>query len=395
MNRHRKLMKLKHAAMFATAWAVVAGALVYFTTPTAKPAPQERDFPAVSSLIPVRLTEPSSPFFTQQLVKDETGKVVQMNVCYRDGRRAEFTFQGHEKLKHVTLWYADSDVKAFEAEYDSSGVRIQHWERRRQDGSVHTTLTRLVDRSEVYTFHREDSTLLQQVTIGSDGSRTISDYADNGTTVSATKNEKPTASEVVIAEREVNGKPMPRLKAKLNGAHIASLEYFDKEGKLAHTAEFQADGSMLVKYHTADGKLARQQVYGVVGEDWQRQYYRLREASIFTADGKTVEHHVTMHPNGMQKEHRRYDKEGKLEAVRLITAQMKQIRHEEFDTKTGATKSLHVWDPETASRGFVPDGIKTRPDEGDPLGDLYDFGGIPYMKAEKSMNSGNPLFIVK
>ncbi|MBY0552642.1 MAG: hypothetical protein K2W95_35495 [Candidatus Obscuribacterales bacterium] len=393
MTSKRKL-KLKHAAMFGTVWCIIAGTLIYFSTPATQPEPEPRHFPAARVLNPVRLTEPDSPFFTQQLVRDTSGKVVQMNVCYRDGRRAEFTFQGQEKLKHVTLWYADSDVKAFEAEYENTGVRLQRWERRRPDGTIHTTLVRNPDRSEVYSFHRKDSTLLQLVTIGADGSRTIADYADNGTTVSALKTVLPTASEVVVAEREVNGKKMPRLKAKLIGAHIASLEYFDKEGKLAHTAEFQADGSLLFKYNK-DGKLHRRQVYAVVGEDWQRQYYRLREASIFTADGKTVEHHVTMHSNGMQKEHRRYDKEGKLEAVRLITAQMKQIRHEEFDPKTGATKSLHEWDPETASRGFVPDGIKDRPDDGDPLGDLYDFGGIPYMKAEKSGNSCNPLFIVK
>lgn len=389
MIRVRK-KNIKHAAMLATVWTVVAGALIYFTTHAEQPAPEPRDYPVSSNLPKVRLTEPESPFFTQQLIRDESGRVVQMNVCYRDGRRAEFTFAGHERLEHATVYYPDSDVKAFDAHYEDNGVRISRWERRRPDGSLHSALSRESNR-ELYSFYRKDSSRLQEISVNADGTRQTIDFADDGKTVSKDVTTPALPSEVVVAERQVNGASVPRLKAKLKGAHIASLEYFDKDGKLAHTAEFQADGSLKFVYRK-EGKLHREQVYRVVGEDWQRQYYRLKEASIYGADGKTVEHHVTMHPNGMQKEHRRYDKEGKLEAVRLITAQMKQIRHEEFDTKTGATKSLHVWDEQNASRGFVPDGIKTRPDEGDPMGEIYDFGGIPYMQPERQY-TGNPLFV--
>ncbi len=376
--------------------AVLAPALIYTgytaTRPGRQAVPEVKDFPERSNLPGIQLTDPNSPFFSRQVVKDASGKVVELRVCYRDKRRAVFAFNDQQKLKHVTVLHPDSDNKAFEAWYDEAGARITEWKRWRQDTTMEKTLSRQKDR-EVYTFYRSNGIRQQVVEVMSDGVRNTIDYSENGTTVTASNTEPALPSVLVVAERTVKGVKIPRLTVTLNGAHIAGWQHVDKDGNVDHTAQFEADGCLLFSFHK-EGKLVRQQRYEVAGEDWQRQYYVLREGMTYFPDGKTINHLVKMHTNGMHKEHRRYDDKGRLEAIRNFTPQMQEVRMEEFDPVTNKTKSLREWSAEEARRGFVPDGVKGSPDFGDPEGPIYDFGGVPYMEVGKSYTT-NPLFRTK
>lgn len=378
---------------------VAVPALLYATYTATRPArapmqQEEFDFPVKSKMPPPRLTEPDSPFFSQQVTRGTDGKVVEMRVTYRDGRRAVFAFNAEERLSHVTVYHPDSEVnKAFEAWYNEKGTSITHWMRWREDQTLEKELLREKGR-EVTTFYGQNGVRVQQVAVLSSGDRVTTDYAADGTTVSASTTTPAGPGEVVLFQRELKGQMVPRLTLRLNGAHIAGWSHVDKDGHVDHTAEFMEDGSLLFAFHNNEGKLTRTQRYEVVGEDWQRQYYRLRESKLYFPDGKTVNHVITMHPNGMQKQHFRYDNKGRLEAIRNFTPNMLETRMEEFDVNTGKTKGLWEWDAEKARRGFVPDGAKGSPDHGDPAGEIYDFGGSPYIDVNKSYTS-HPLFRTK
>lgn len=385
----RKMLVLALVAVPAMVFAVHTS-----LQPAPRPQPVPTDFPEKTKMPPVQLTDPDSPFFSQQLIKSN-GKVKEMHVTYRDLRRAKFIFNANERLEHVTVYHPDTetriDTKSFEAAYDQAGVRITWWKRWRPDSTLEKSVERKSD-SEVYTFYNDEGVRVQSVDVMTSGMRTTTNYPTDGS-VALRQTAPAMPEEIVLANRTVNGQVIPRLTLHLKGAHIAGWTHVGKDGKVDHTAEFLADGSLLFSF-TKEGKLARQQRYEVVGEDWQRQYYRLRESKVYFPDGKTVNHLVTMHPNGMQKEHRRYDDKGRMEAIRNFTPTMRQIRMEEFDVATGKPKGLWEWSADNASRGFVPDGVKGDPDDGDPEGSIYDFGDVPYMEKGKTYTN-HPLFRVK
>lgn len=392
-------MNFKNTAIAVVATIATIAALAAFWSMIAdEPRPQKeplsveaqpREFP------PVIVAEPGSPFMWYQHFKNDKGKVIETRAGYRDNRLAFFLYnRTNGGLARVVIHHPGAEAPvAFDAQYDEAGSSIARWQRYRSDGSLEMTMVR-DSNSETHTAYSSGGARQSQVETLADGSQKVKEFGLDGSVVRSS--EVPAElREQVVAEWDLDGRKAPRLKLRLKGVRIEGWEYLDRAGKLEHTATFVSGGAIEFNY-PEDGKdkPRRRQRYAAVAEDWVRVYYRLELGEVFYPDGKTVNHRVVMHANGMQKQHDRFDKDGRLEAVRNFSPQMIQLRMEEFDVATGKSKGVWSSPPLPASRGFVPDGIKNVPGWDEKAGPVYDFGGTPYMDHTAAQRT-NPLFVMK